>query len=114
MCGILKLRSSFGDRIRSQIDSPSYRNPWLLGYWLNKNYERKGYASEACRILIDYAASKVGVDCFLAHVDPANDKSSKVVERLGFSLLKTTTMKNMGARSDWPEDIPCHVYVHQK
>lgn len=111
MCDITKLRSSCADRIRDQVDSDAYQNPWLIGYWVNKNYEGKGYASEAATILMKYG-EMLNIDCFLAHVDPANEKSAKLVKRLGFDFLTKAMMKN-ASRNDWPNTVPCDMYVYK-
>jgi hypothetical protein len=106
----MKLRSPLGDRSRDHIDSPYYKNPWLLGYWLNKNSEGKGYVTEACRALMEYGIEIFDIDCFLAEPNPENEKSIRVLKRLGFEFLSKSSMKNMGMRSDWPESVPIDVY----
>lgn len=106
----MKLRSPRGDSIR-EVDSPSYQNPWLIGYWVNKRYEGRGYVTEACQLMMDYGVKAMGVDCYLAEIDPENDKSFKVVDRLGFSFFKKIMIENGGVRSDWPEIAPLNIYV---
>ena len=54
-----------------------------FGWILNKRYWHKGYASEAARALLDYAASELGIEHFIAHCDLENTASAHVMERLG-------------------------------
>ncbi|MGE5333573.1 MAG: GNAT family N-acetyltransferase [Nitrososphaerota archaeon] len=62
------------------------RRSFELSYWLRDGAEGHGYASEAVRLLTDYAfttlaASKVALRC-----DARNTRSAAVAERLGFVL----------------------------
>ena len=54
-----------------------------LGYVLNRNFWKKGYAYEACIALCDNAFSK-GIHRIEANCDPLNTASWKLLERLGF------------------------------
>lgn len=106
---IAKLRGPVGDRIREQIDSSEYKNPWIIGYWLGKNYEGRGYMTEANKALLKFGVESFGVDCYLVDISPKNQKSANVVKRLGFEFLTDSFMINK-VRSDWPEKVPCMVY----
>lgn len=56
-----------------------------LGWIINKNYWRNGFAYEAAKALIDYAKTEINVNHFLAHCDTENIASYKVMEKLGMS-----------------------------
>ena len=57
---------------------------WELGYVFNKDFQGKGYATEAARSLIDSIISKQGVRRVVAMCNPLNTGSWKLLERLGF------------------------------
>lgn len=53
-----------------------------VGYIVNKNYQRKGYANEALRAVIE-EAFKNGVHRVYAECDPRNECSWKLLEKAG-------------------------------
>ena len=55
-----------------------------IGYGLAPEYWGKGYATEAVRALIRWAASQNGVRCIEAETDPDNIASQRVLEKCGF------------------------------
>jgi RimJ/RimL family protein N-acetyltransferase len=55
-----------------------------IGYWLRADSEGKGLASEASAALTRVAFERCGVDRVEVRVDPANERSQRVPERLGF------------------------------
>lgn len=55
-----------------------------LGYIVNKNYQRKGYAKEAITEVLK-AAFAGGVHRVFAECDPRNECSWRLLENLGFS-----------------------------
>lgn len=61
---------------------------FMLGYSLFPDFEGKGYMSEALRTLIDYAFDTLGQSKALAYVDLRNDRSIRLLQRLGFDVLK--------------------------
>ena len=56
-----------------------------LGYCLRSAHWRKGYMSEALAALIDYAFATLKLRRLEADVDPGNDGSVRLLERLGFT-----------------------------
>ena len=54
-----------------------------LGYWLMPEMQGKGYAAEACLRSLDYAYEVVGVDTLVSYIDPENEPSKRLAERLG-------------------------------
>jgi RimJ/RimL family protein N-acetyltransferase len=56
-----------------------------IGYWLRADSEGKGLASEAAAVLTRVAFERCGVDRVEVRIDPANERSRRVPERLGFT-----------------------------
>lgn len=54
-----------------------------LGYLLNRAYWGRGYATEACRAVVEKAFEE-GMHRVYAECDPGNEKSWRLLERLGF------------------------------
>ncbi len=54
-----------------------------MGFVFNRNYQKKGYAAESCRALIDLAF-RAGIHRVFAECDPDNASSWRLLEALGF------------------------------
>jgi RimJ/RimL family protein N-acetyltransferase len=58
---------------------------WVeIGYQVEPEYRRKGYASEAAMAMFSWAAEQ-GVQRFRASVSPDNEPSLAMVQRMGFN-----------------------------
>lgn len=68
------------------------------GYVFNRNYWGNGYATESCRALIRQAFSN-GIHRIYAECDPCNEKSWRLLERLGFRR-EAHLRKNVYFRKD--------------
>lgn len=55
---------------------------WELGYVFNPAYYGKGYATEACKRLMQYAFEQMGVHRIIASCNTENAPSWKLLERL--------------------------------
>jgi RimJ/RimL family protein N-acetyltransferase len=55
-----------------------------IGYHVEPGYRRRGFATEAVRALLDWAAEEHGISRFRASIVPSNEPSLAVVARLGF------------------------------
>ncbi len=55
-----------------------------LGFVIDKEYQRKGYAYEVCQGILDYARKELFFDKIQALVHPENEASLRLLERLGF------------------------------
>jgi RimJ/RimL family protein N-acetyltransferase len=55
-----------------------------LGYTIFEPHRGRGYATEAARALMDWAATEKGIRRFIASVAPTNDPSLAIVKKLGF------------------------------
>ena len=58
-----------------------------FGYWLGFEYWGKGYATEACSALLNYAKTNTSYKNFKANVYKENTASSKVLEKVGFRQI---------------------------
>jgi len=54
-----------------------------LGWFVYSGHEGKGYATEAAASLRDWAFATLGLSTLVSYVDPANQRSARVAERLG-------------------------------
>jgi RimJ/RimL family protein N-acetyltransferase len=59
-----------------------------IGYALLPRYWSKGYAAEAARAVKEYAKDVVGLKRMVAIVDPANEASIRVLEKIGLQYEK--------------------------
>jgi ribosomal-protein-alanine N-acetyltransferase len=71
-----------------------------LGYTVFEPDRRRGYATEACRGLMDWAARTHGVTRFVVSIGPANVASLALAERLGFERVGSCVDV-----VDGPEDV---------
>ena len=62
----------------------SYEIVHGIGGILNSNFQGKGYAFEAFKIVLDYLFKKLGIDRCIAGTAVVNKKSRKLIEQLGF------------------------------
>lgn len=61
-----------------------------LGYMIAPEYQKKGYATEVCRAIIDYAREELEYTEISCLIDERNTASVRLVERLGFSCQGQT------------------------
>jgi RimJ/RimL family protein N-acetyltransferase len=54
-----------------------------LGWWLMRNMQGRGYATEAALRTRHYAYDVLGADTLVSYIDPDNAASKRVAERLG-------------------------------
>ncbi len=78
-----------------------------LGYHVEPGFRRRGFAAEAVRALLEWAAWEHGIRRFRASVAPSNEASLAVVSRLGFRQTGTRWDEIDGEELvfelDWPE-----------
>ena len=55
-----------------------------LGYMLARDYWGKGIIPEVCTTVLDYAFGTMNLHSMDANIDPRNDASRRVLEKLGF------------------------------
>jgi len=78
-----------------------------LGYTLDPRFQRRGYMGEAIPCLIAWARVTLGVRRFLASVDPRNERSIRMLTRLGF-LQEALHRRSCWFKGEWVDDA---VYV---
>lgn len=69
------------------INSLDDRGAAELGYTVFPEFRRRGYATETCRAMLEWAQRDHGVQRFIASVEPSNGPSLRVLEKLGFESL---------------------------
>jgi RimJ/RimL family protein N-acetyltransferase len=83
------------------LEFPDLSEEPQLVYALFERFAGMGYATEMARAAMEYARSQAGFEAIVAGVDAVNDRSCRVLDRLGF--VKTSTVQ--GAFGD------LHLYV---
>ncbi|MFF5506192.1 GNAT family N-acetyltransferase [Streptomyces roseolus] len=83
-CGVLLHGALVGRVDLVAVDPPKYS----LGYWLDHAATGQGYATAACRALIEYGATVWGATDVFAGVTHGNAKSGAVLTRLGFEVAE--------------------------
>lgn len=80
------LRAGSSDLIGSlwfhRTEPDAYRT-WELGYVFARSAWHQGYATEACRRVLDHAFADLGAHRVVAHCDPRNTPSWRLLARLG-------------------------------
>lgn len=61
---------------------PTELMTWELGYIFNPAFAGHGYATEACRALLEHAFTELGARRVVAMCDPENPPSWRLLERL--------------------------------
>ena len=67
-----------------------------LGYWLVPQMYGKGYATEAGAEARDFAFDVVGSESLVSYIDPDNEPSKRVAERLGARFEKVIELLSHG------------------
>jgi RimJ/RimL family protein N-acetyltransferase len=62
-----------------------------IGWYLAPRHWGRGYATDATRLLIDYAFGSLGYRRLFATADPGNAASRRVLEKTGFTLVGAVT-----------------------
>lgn len=75
-----------------------------IGYTLNKEYRGKGYATEALSAVIDYLFNVLNKHRITASIDPANQSSIKLVERLNFRK-EAHFKESLFFHGKWVDDV---------
>jgi RimJ/RimL family protein N-acetyltransferase len=71
ICGLLK---------RDTLDTVDVGFAFVPEYWA------KGFAAESAAAVIEYGRTALGLDRIVAITDPDNDRSIRLLEKLGFSF----------------------------
>jgi ribosomal-protein-alanine N-acetyltransferase len=57
-----------------------------ISYGITAGFRKRGYATEAVKMLLDLAAKSGRVSRVIAHTVPSNEASKRVLEKCGFTL----------------------------
>jgi RimJ/RimL family protein N-acetyltransferase len=79
----LKATGKLIGHITCTLKEPEEFLTWSLGYIFNPVYYGHGYATEACRRIVQYAFEELEAHRVEAGCDPANTPSWRLMERLG-------------------------------
>jgi len=83
-----------------------------IGCTLNKNFQGKGYATEAIKATINYLFNTLKKHRIVTSIDPGNTKSIALVERLGFrkeAHFKESILIN----GEWVDDLVYALLKHE-
>jgi RimJ/RimL family protein N-acetyltransferase len=67
-----------------------------LGYWVMRDMQGKGYATEAAMRVREYAYKEMGSTTLVSYIHPDNEPSKKVALRLGAILEDTIELGTFG------------------
>ena len=81
-----------------------------LGYWLGKDFWGNGYATEACRVLIEYASKELKIKKIIAGYMTENKSSAKVLEKLGFKEIRKDFIFHL-SRNEKVSDIKLELNI---
>ena len=81
---------SVGLKLKGSTDMTDREDECELGYWIGKPYWGQGLIPEACRELLQYAFTQLGMRAVWCGYYDGNEKSRKVQEKLGFVYRYTT------------------------
>lgn len=81
---------------------------WEIGYIFNPSYQRKGFATEAVKAIVEYAFSNWNSHRIIAHCNPKNEASWKLLDKIGMRregvLLKNIFFsRNEDGQPNWQD-----------
>ncbi len=62
----------------------------VLGYVIGEEYQRRGYAYEACQAIVNYAKEELEIDEITVYVHRDNTASIRLAEKLGVKIVHDT------------------------
>jgi RimJ/RimL family protein N-acetyltransferase len=75
----------------------------MIGYTIAPHAQGRGYATEAAGALVDLLLDEIGVHRVAATLDPSNNASARVLERLGFRY-EGRSVSAAPVRGSWEDD----------
>ena len=96
--GLVALQLMVADWLRFEDDPDTPFDPLAveLSYAFGQEYQRQGYASEACRALVEYGFREKRLARLTNGIDPENEPSWRLYERLGFRRAKNVHPEHPG------------------
>ncbi|KAA6316506.1 putative ribosomal N-acetyltransferase YdaF [termite gut metagenome] len=75
-----------------------------IGCTLHKDFQGKGYATEALKAMVNYLFVTLKKHRVIASIDPRNTASIRLIERLGFRK-EAHFKESYSLRGEWVDDI---------
>lgn len=75
-----------------------------IGITIDEKYQRRGYASEALKRVINFLFNDLGKHRIICSIDPRNTKSEALVKRLGFRK-EAHFKKGLFLFNEWVDDM---------
>jgi RimJ/RimL family protein N-acetyltransferase len=102
----LKENNKMIGNVYFQGQEPKEFMSWEIGYVFNPAYYGKGYATEACRRMFQYAFEELGAHRISARCNPENTASWKLMERLsmrreGYYKKRAFFKRNSDGKPKW-------------
>ena len=67
-----------------------------FGYWIMRDHRRSGLASEAVRLVVDWAVAHLDIEVLHIDVEPGNEASRRVAQAVGAKCDRQLTRKLTG------------------
>jgi len=77
-----------------------------VGYWLLPAGQGKGYATEAAARAREHAYGPLGATTLVSYIDPGNEPSKRVAQRLGARVEATIDLCGFGPHEVWRHPGP--------
>ncbi|GGE60576.1 RimJ/RimL family protein N-acetyltransferase [Priestia taiwanensis] len=90
-----------GEVMLTEVVRINLQSCWI-GYFLDKEYNGKGYMTEAVKLVVDYAFQQLNLHRIEAGVMPHNIGSMKVLEKAGFHK-EGIARKNVKINGTWED-----------
>jgi RimJ/RimL family protein N-acetyltransferase len=75
-----------------------------IGFTLHKAYQKKGYATEALKSILNYLFSELNKHRIIASIDPDNIDSIRLVERLGLRK-EGHFVQSLFFKGEWADEL---------
>lgn len=82
---------------RAGIEHTACQGEWSeklqLGYAIGVSYQRRGYATEVCQAMVDYARTEMEIPSLCCLIEEKNEKSIGLARKLGFLFHEMVEIK---------------------
>ncbi|MBK8501878.1 MAG: GNAT family N-acetyltransferase [Saprospiraceae bacterium] len=75
-----------------------------IGFTLNQAYQKRGFAIESVKGVIDYLFKDLNKHRIITSIDPDNQNSIRLVERIGFRK-EAHFVKSLLINGEWVDDV---------
>lgn len=79
------------------LENREYRGSCVveLGYMVDREYQRRGLAYEACSEIVCYAKEVLGLEAIYVFIDPENTASLRLAEKMSFTFLEISEKEGL-------------------